>query len=388
MSDVIRRARWGVTLCFLLNGVAWSTIIPRFPEIKRNLEIGDVSWGFIIALGPIAGLFFGMLAAPLIRRFQSAGVAVITQSLGILCLNLLGNAPHAWVFAIGVLLMMAFDSLCDIAMNAHGMRVQGEYGRSILNGFHAWWSVGAVTGGLIGSIAAQAQVPIWLQCLLASLIFGTLALVARHWMLDGPDPVPEQTDDERARRFIPPSVLLRLVALGLLAGSGGLLEDASGSWGPIYMERMFEAAPFLAGLSFVSLQGAQMISRFASDSIVDRIGQQRTTRIGLALATVGTGLAVLLPSPAMTLIGFAMAGWGIATAFPGAMAAGNSMPGLPQGTGLTVVTSVARVGFLVGPPIIGMVIEFVGIRWGMAVLPLATLLGLILSPAMNPPKRR
>ena len=70
------------------------------------------------------------------------------------------------------------------------------------------------------------------------------------------------------------------------------------------------------------------------------------------------------------------------------MAAGNSMPGLPQGTGLTVVTSVARVGFLVGPPIIGMVIEFVGIRWGMAVLPLATLLGLILSPAMNPPKRR
>lgn len=384
----VLRARWGVTLCFLLNGLAWSTLLPRFPEIKRALEIADFQWGVIIALGPIAGLLLGMTTARLMRRFQSAGVAVIFQCAGILCLNILGNAPHALIFALGILLMISCDAVTDIAMNSHGMRVQTRYGRSILNAFHAWWSVGAVVGGLLGSLAAQTQLAIWLQCLVASLVFGALALLARYWMLDGPDPVPHQEEHEQARRFIPLPLLLRLVALGLLAGSAGLIEDSASSWGAIYMDRMFEVAPFVAGLAFVSLQGAQMVARFVSDRIVDRFGLRPTMTFGLALATVGMGAAVLVPVPWVTLVGFAMAGWGIATAFPGAMQAGNEMPGLPQGTGLTIVTSVARAGFLVGPPLIGAVIELTGIRWGLIVVPLAALLALVLSPALTPPKSR
>ena len=388
MSTEVRRARWGVTLCFVLNGVAWSTLLPRFPEIKESLAIRDWVWGFIIALGPIAGLVLGMFTAKLMRRFQSAGVAVIFQTFGIVCLNILGNAPNAAVFAVGVVLMMSADSVTDIAMNAHGLRVQQRYGRSIFNGFHAWWSVGAVTGGFIGSACAQAQVDIWLQCLVGSLVFGSLALLARRWMLDGPDPVPEQTEEEQQRRFIPTSLLLRLVALGLLAGCAGVLEDASGSWSPIYMQRMFpHLDPFLWGMAFVALQGAQMVARFVGDAVVNRLGQRFTITVGMLLATVGLGAAVCFPSPAFALIGFALAGWGIATAFPAAMHAGDQMPGLPQGSGLTIVTSVARVGFLVGPPLVGTAIELVGMRWGLIVLPLASFLGLMLTPALSAPKR-
>lgn len=342
----------------------------------------------IIALGPVAGLLIGMLAARLIRRFQSAGVAVVTQTLGILSLNLLGNASVWWVFGLGVIAMMSFDSLTDIAMNSHGMRVQRRYGRSILNGFHAWWSVGAVAGGLIGSAAAQARIALWLHCLVASLVFGTLALLARHWMLDGPDPRPEQTETEQARRFIPTPLLLRLIALGLLAAAAGLVEDSGGSWGAIYMDRMFEVAPFVAGLGFVALQGAQMVGRFTGDRLVDALGQRRAITVGLALATIGMGIAVAFPSPWLTLLGFAAAGWGIATAIPGAMHVGDEMPGLPHGTGLTIVTSVCRVGFLAGPPLIGAVIQWIGIRWGLIVVPLSALVGLLLTPALGRPRRR
>ena len=34
MSKEIVRARWGVILLFWLNGVAWSSLVPRYPEIK------------------------------------------------------------------------------------------------------------------------------------------------------------------------------------------------------------------------------------------------------------------------------------------------------------------------------------------------------------------
>jgi MFS family permease len=379
------RARWGVTLCFFLNGAAWSSIIPRYPEIRRTLALGDLEWGLVIAIGPLAGLAFGLASAHLIRRFGSANLAVVAQTAGILTLNVLGTATHPAVFALGLVLMAAFDGLCDTAMNSHGLRVQRLFSRSIITGFHAWWSLGAVVGGLLGSAGAQLGAPLWLQCLMLSLFFGVLALLARHWMLDGKDPFRPHDVREVASR-IPLGVVVRLLALSTLAASAAMIEDSPASWGGIYMDEMFTVAPFWVGGAFVALQATQMIGRFTGDRVIDRFGRRRTVTLGLVVAALGMGLVVLVPSPATTILGYAAAGWGIATTIPGAMNAADDIPGMRNGTGLTIVTAMFRVGMLLGPPIIGALAETFGIRWAMAALPLAALLALALTPSLNPPR--
>ena len=159
----VLRARWGVTLLFWLNGVGFSSLVPRYPELKAALGLDELSWGLVVGLGPIGGLIAGLFTARLIRRFASANVAVVTGILSAAVLNIYANAPHWTVFAIGLLLMSALDALMDISMNAHGLRVQRLLGRSILNGFHGWWSVGAVCGGLLGAIAGELGLPIGIQ---------------------------------------------------------------------------------------------------------------------------------------------------------------------------------------------------------------------------------
>ncbi|NLE96895.1 MAG: MFS transporter [Propionibacterium sp.] len=383
-----RRARWGVVLCFFLNGAAWSTLLPRYPEIRRMLEVGDLAWGVMISAGPLGGLIFGLFSARLLRRFGSANVAVVMQTAGILCLNLLGNATHPFTFTLGLVLMFSFDGVCDTAMNSHGLRVQRLYSRSIITGFHAWWSVGAVTGGLLGSLGAQLRTPIWLQCLVLSLVFAVLAMLARHWMLDGKDPFHAHSVGVGGR--IPAPVLLRLVALGMMAASTVLIEDSPASWGAIYMDEMFTLAPFWVGGAFVALQLAQVLGRFLGDRQIDRFGRRRTIAAGLVIAAVGMTLAVAVPSPATTILGYALAGWGIASSVPGAMNAADDIPGLPHGTGLTIVTAMFRIGNLLGPPIIGAISQFVGIRWALVAVPLAALVALALTPALgkDPGRRR
>ena len=120
-------------MLFWLNGVAWSSILPRYPEIKESLRLDDQWWGIAVAIGPVGGLVAGLVTAALIRRYSSAWVSVVSQVVGIAILNLIGNAPAAWVFAVGVFLMASLDTLTDISMNAHGLRVQELYGRPILN---------------------------------------------------------------------------------------------------------------------------------------------------------------------------------------------------------------------------------------------------------------
>lgn len=96
----------------------------------------------------------GLAAGILIRRFRSSRVAIaatIVASLGIV----VAGMGSTWaVVAGGLFIAGAMDSITDVAQNSHGLRVQKLYGRSILNSFHAIWSIGAVTGGALGAWAA------------------------------------------------------------------------------------------------------------------------------------------------------------------------------------------------------------------------------------------
>lgn len=380
------RARWGVTIMFWLNGVGFASLLPRYPELKAGLGLSDLQWGLAVGVGPLGGLVAGLFTARLIRRFSSAKVNLVTAVVGFALLSVYGNASTWWVFALGITAMAAMDALSDIAMNAHGLRVQRQYGSSILNGLHGWWSVGAVSGGMLGSLAAQARVPIWLQCLIAFVVFTIIALYAKTLLLKGPDADPATADQATIGRGIPRRWIPRLVALGLLGASVGLIEDSGASWGAVYMDAMFTVSPFLAGMAFVALQTSQMLGRFTGDALTNRVGPRVAVTQGVLVAGVGMGVAVLVPSPASTLIGFACAGWGIATAIPMAMHAADQLPGMAHGNGLTFVTWLMRVGFFAGPPLIGLVADTVGIRWALITIPAAALLGLLLTPALTPPK--
>lgn len=382
-----RRARWGVIALFWLNGVAWASILPRYPEIKQSLGLSDTFWGVSVAIGPIGGLMAGLFTARLMRRFNSAVVAVTSLVFYIAMLNVIGNAPVAAVFALGVFLMAAFDALTDISMNAHGLRVQKMYGRSILNSFHGWWSVGAVCGGFLGSAAAQANVPIWLQCLIATVVFGAIALAARTLLLrtsDHQDVAAVDAAEFPSPRRIPTPILVRLLALGLLGASAGLIEDTGATWGAVFTDRAFVVTPFVAGMAFVALQGSQMVGRFTGDVLVNWIGHRPALVQGGAIAAAGMLLAILAPTPVTTLIGFGCAGWGVATAIPSAMHAADELPGMQSGSGLTIVTWMMRLGFFVGPPVIGLLADATTLRWALLVVPACAMLMLLLAPALRP----
>ncbi|MHA6512710.1 MFS transporter [Tessaracoccus sp. Z1128] len=389
MSKEVLRARWGVILLFWLNGVAWSSILPRYPEIKVALEASNTAFGLAVGLGPVGGLVAGLFTARLVRRFSSASVATVTLITGIATLNLIAFAPHIAVFSAALAFMAAMDAVTDISMNAHGLRVQKLYGRSILNSFHGWWSIGAVCGGFLGSVAAQIDMALWLQAIIATVVFGFIALFARTLLLPGRDqePLSEAAATEvRPSRRIPASMWLRLIALGLLGASVGLVEDSAASWGAIYMDGMFDVIPFVAGLAFVALQLAQMIGRFTGDALVNRIGARPAVTWGVSVAALGMGMAVAFPHPATTIIGFACAGWGIATGIPSAMHAADELPGMAHGSGLTFVTWLMRLGFFAGPPLIGLVGDLVSLRWALIVVPTTALVALALTPALTPPR--
>ena len=145
-----------------------------------------------------------MSSAVLIRRFGSGRVASSGLVLMGITLWAVSIAPNWPALAAALLLAGVLDNIIDVAQNAHGLRVQRRYGRSILNAFHGIWSIGAVSGGLLGSAAAGLGVPLVWHLAGTAVVFGLLALVIQRAMLPGPDeddrgPNREQPAGDRAR---------------------------------------------------------------------------------------------------------------------------------------------------------------------------------------------
>ena len=154
-----RRARVAVAALFLTNGALFANLLPRYPEIKADLQLSNAVYGVAIAAFSGGALVAGLAAATLIRRYQSARVAVV-GSIGIAVFVFVAAlAPSAVALASALFIAGASDAVTDVGQNAHALRVQRNYGRSIINSFHAVWSAGAVLGGAMGAAAIALHVP-------------------------------------------------------------------------------------------------------------------------------------------------------------------------------------------------------------------------------------
>jgi MFS family permease len=398
----VRRARMAVAALFFTNGALFANVVPRYPEVKAHVGLSKAAFGSAVAAFPLGALLAGLFAAALIGRYRSSRVATVGVVLLGAALFLVSVSP-SWLALAGVVLVAgAVDAVVDVAQNAHGLRVQRLYGRSIVNSFHGVWSIGAIAGGLMGAAAAGLGVPLGLHLAAAGALCASIAFGAYRFLLPGPEDAERIADGQdaaaveghpgspatahgagrgmghRARGLLRRPEVRLLVALGTLAACGAVVEDAASSWGAMYLGDRLGATAVVAGLAFVAFQAAMTAGRLLGDRIVDRLGEATVVRAGGAVAALGMGVALALPTVPSALVGYGLAGVGVATLVPAAMHAADEVPGLPPGVGLTVVSWLLRVGFLLSPPLVGLIADASSLRAGLLSVVVAGLVVVLL----------
>lgn len=389
-----RMARAAVAALFLTNGALFANLVPRYPDIKGGLGLSNSAWGVTVAAFPAGALLAGLGANIAIRRFHSADVAAYGTILYSALLVGISLVWHPVGLAVLFFACGAIDAVVDVAQNAHGLRVQRRYGRSIVSSFHGLWSIGAVIGGVIGSVAAGLGVPLRVHLPLAAVVFSVVALGAKAFTLPGSDASERATSDEigssapKRKNHIPRSALYSLVLLGAIGAFGAMVEDSGQSWSALFLTTERGAGPAMAGAGFVALMTAMTIGRLTGDRVIDRIGQPTTGRLGGALVFAGILVVVFGPGLWLPVVGFALAGLGSATQVPAAMHAADELPYVPPGMGLTVMSWLLRVGFLAAPPIVGRIADAASIGTGLLVVAAGGLMTVILAPALNQGRHR
>ncbi|MDJ0363330.1 MFS transporter [Rhodococcus sp. H29-C3] len=348
------RARWALMIAFLVNGAIFANWAPRIPLIQGNLGIDPALLGLALAGLGIGGLLLTPIAAAAIGRFGSRQVLLV--SVIALCGSLIlpAIAPTWWALLATLVLLGGSDAVMDVAMNTQGVLLEKRTHRSLLNGFHAAWSVGTVVGGLAGTAAASIGMPVAAHFAAVSVILGSSALVASRWF---PRPAPseennhDKQDPGTPRTIFGPSAALSL--LGLIVLFAALIEDVPQSWSAVYLSSELEASSGTAGLAFVAFSTAMLIGRLISDRLVDRWGASNILIVGGVFVACAFGASIAIVTPITAIIAFAVAGLGASPIFPIAFSLAGRLPKIASGTAIGTISMVSRIGFLIAPLAVG-----------------------------------
>ncbi|GGU86859.1 MFS transporter [Kitasatospora aureofaciens] len=386
MAPGLRVGRAALAVSFLLQGTTFALLVTCIPEIQHRYGLSDGMLPVFLAAVPILAGVGSILSEQLVKRTGARAVLRVVQPAVCLSLAGAGLGGSLWQLALALGAFGLLVGALDASMNMLGVGLQHRYGRSIMIGFHAAFSLGGILGAGIAGLGSHYDLGL-------PVLFGTAgAVIAPLAVLTGtlpqpsaggtPTAGPAELGDavreaaEAAARSIPWRPLLPLC----LAMACAYIADASVSnYSVKYLTDVLGSREDLAKLSYLGYMVAMLLGRALGDRAVQRFGTVAVVRGGAALAALGFGLAAVAPAAWAGIASFTVLGFGICAIIPQVFAAGGRLFPADSDAAVARLNLFNYVGFLIGSPLVGAVADASSYRWALlapmllvlAVLPLA-----------------
>ncbi len=357
-------ARASTTAMFVVNGAVVGAWIAQIPFIQERFDLSNGTLGLVI-LGVACGAILGTLVAG--QAIARAGSAKVVRAAAPACAALLALpllAPSPALTTAGLLALGLASGAMDVSMNSQGVADERDHGRPIMSSLHAGWSLGGLLGSVSVALATAAGVQPRVQLLAAAAVLVAAALVAGRGLGRG-SRAAGTAGTAGPMIVLPSRGVLLLAVLCLLVM---VMEGAMGDWSGVYLRRETGAQASVAALGFAALSAGMLLGRVFGDAVNRRIGSVRLLRGGALLAGLALAGFLLVGEPAATLAGVALVGLGVANGVPLLFSAAGRAGEEQAGPGIAAVSSFGSLGFLAGPPLIGLTADVIGLPVTLAAL--------------------
>ncbi|ONI92306.1 hypothetical protein ALI22I_04770 [Saccharothrix sp. ALI-22-I] len=294
--------------------------------------------------------------APLVRALRAWTLPVVLTAFAVAC-ALPGLATSPLTFAGALLLVGATSGAIEVALNTTTAAHEARHGVRLFNKVHAATPLAMVLAAPAVGLARQGgagPLPVLLVIAALVLLSALLAVDRSGWRAPAAEP--------GAHRSTAPL----LIAFGLLAAVVLFLENAVEQWGALHLEESLGAGPLLGSAAPACYMSGLFAGRLLAQWRGDRVSGRVLLLAGGVLGAVGVGTAALsaaagLPS-VLALAGFAVAGVGLAPALPTLLGlAGAAVDDARRPGAIAAVTTLSYLGFLVSPPVVGVLAG----AWGL-----------------------
>lgn len=351
----MRIYRIAVSAFFFISGLTFASWASRIPAIKENLQLSEAGLGLVLFALPIGQLVSLPLSAWLTSRFGSRILTVVGGLFYPFTLLLIASAGTTLQLSLCLFAFGFWANLLNIAMNTQAVAVETMYGRSIMGSFHGLWSIAGFSAAVIASLFVSASLSPLMHFSIICAAAGLMVLAACKYA------VPDNTDAvTKQPLFVKPDK--QILLLGLIAFCCLVCEGAMADWSGVYYQKVVEAPPAYTTIGYVAFMSTMTTGRFLGDWLVTKFGVKKILQVSGILVVAGLLMTILLTSIVTATIGFLLVGFGVSSVVPVVYGLAGKSKTMLASTALAAVSSISFLGFLIGPPLIGLIAEFSSLR--------------------------
>ncbi|MEV5603087.1 MFS transporter [Streptomyces sp. NPDC052299] len=372
MTDArLRHGRASLALSFFVQGATFALLVTRIPAIQDRYGISDGLLPVFLAAVPILAGVGSVLTEKVVARVRPRVVLRWTQPVVLLALLGVGAGSELWQAALALGVFGLAVGALDASMNMMGVSLQRAYGRSIMLGFHAAYSLGGIAGASMAWAGAHWDLSLPASYLPAVVVMLPAAFVGSRWYVEGAEETPEKGATGGAVSF---RLLLPLCLVMAFAYIG---DSTVSNWSAKYLQDVLGSSEQLSTVPYNVYMVTTLLGRAVGDLGVRRFGAVAVVRGGTVLAAGGFAVVAVAGGAWTGMLGFTLLGLGLCVIVPQTFAAaGRMFPGASD-TAIARLNIFNYVGFLVGSPLVGALGDAWSYRGAMLVpmvLVLATLL--------------
>ena len=352
---------------FFLQPVALGSWLAMIPYVQDALSLDKSTLALALLGSPAALLPVLQIAARTMDRIGIRRMFSVVFPIQIVAISLPFFAWNSVSLFFALAATGAAVAFLEVGLNLYAGRYEKRTGAMIMNRSHGFWAAGLGTGSALATWLAPLD-PKIIQIGLAIASGVTGVLITKR--LAHLDPVAS-IGKAIHRRLTEFPKALWLIGAGMCFVT--MAEGAMVDWGAVYMtERFIDNASnepgFGAGFAVTVFALCLAGGRFVGDALRHALGSVYLARLTIGAAIIGLSLIVVSQTPLIALTGFALIGFGVSASYPLGVSAVAALDDRHEASNISLMSSIALCGFLLGPPMIGFIADKFGLPVGLATL--------------------
>ena len=325
-------------LLFFAFGFVIMAWVPRFPEVKANLQLDNGAFGSLMSTGSI-GAFFGLLTVGhIIHRFGAVKVTITSILILVISLGFLVHIQSSFLFLVFNIAFGFGITAVHVSINSQAFHYLERSGRNLVTSAAGYWSAGAlvtaiVSGLLVGHVSLVKHIDI--LCLVAGILMISIVLSLRPVLLTANE---DSESDYSIKEIFTSFRIDWPVSLGMACAI--YLEFAVGDWGTIFTKDRLDIDAGLSTAPYVAFTAMMIFGRLLIHRLLPFAPLHLWVKRAALLAGIGFGACIIvathLPvaykwwSYGLFIFAFLLAGLGSSFLGPSFFAAANSRSMLPS----------------------------------------------------------
>ncbi|MFG3100049.1 MFS transporter [Streptomyces sp. NPDC048182] len=352
MTDVLRRGRASLAFAFFAQGVAFALLVTRIPAIQDRYGMSDAVLPVFLAAVPILAGVGSVATERLVRRIPAGRVLRWSQPVALLTLLGVGAGDSLAELAVALGVFGVAVGALDASMNMLGVSLQRAYGRSIMLGFHAAYSLGGILGASLAWVGAHWDLALWVSYLPVVAVLLPAVLVGSRWYVEG-GAAGESAAGPMGQGQGGQVVFRALLPLCLVMTFAYIGDSTVSNWSAKYLQDVLGGSEQLSTVPYNVYMVTTLVGRAVGDLGVRRFGAVAVVRGGAVVAAGGFAVVAAAPGAWTGMLGFTLLGLGLCVLVPQTFAAaGRMFPG-DSDAAVARLNVFNYVGFLVGSPLVG-----------------------------------